>query len=146
MTHDCDPPEGNYTPDTPGMPADRSQERSRRPRLLSLNDLDGRTNAAKSARALIADLESDLGGSDQLSAAERELVRRSALAGAMLQDMEVKWLSGLGIEVAAYTTLANSQSRMLNMLGLRRRAKDVTPPDLKTYLARNDSEKPVDSV
>jgi hypothetical protein len=112
-------------PDAPDMPVERQAGAPEKVRLLSLSDLDGRTNAAKSARALIADLESDLGGADQLSAAERELVRRSALAGAMLQDMEVKWLTGLGIEVAAYTTLANSQSRMLNMLGLRRRLRDA---------------------
>ena len=107
----------------------------RKVRLLSLSDLDGRTNAAKSARALVTDLESDLGGADRLSAAERELVQRCALASAMLQDMEANWLTGRGLDVAAYTTLANTQSRMLKMLGLSRRPRDVTP-DLGDYMAR----------
>src|SRR5262245_42592385 len=103
-------------------------------RLLSLADMDGRTLAAKNAKALIASLEDDLGGADRLSAAERELVQRAALASAVLQDMEANWLSGRGLDVTAYTTLANTQSRLLKLLGLQRRPKDVTP-DLSKYIA-----------
>jgi hypothetical protein len=40
-------------------------------RLLSLDDLDGRTNAAKSAAALVAGLESDLGGTEAITEALR---------------------------------------------------------------------------
>jgi hypothetical protein len=57
-------------------------------RLLTLADLDGRTNAAKAARALIADLESDLGGADRLSARERAFVVRAAVTGAMVEHLE----------------------------------------------------------
>ncbi len=63
-------------------------------RLMTLGDLDGRTNAAKNARALIADLESDLGGADHLSAGERAVVARAAISTAMIEDLEAKWVAG----------------------------------------------------
>jgi hypothetical protein len=107
-------------------------------RLLTLNDLDGRTKAAMMAKALVADLENDLGGADRLSAAERELVQRAALMAAMLGDAEARWLSGRPVDVAEYTTLANAQSRILKMLGLERRQRDVTP-DLHRYIAGQDA-------
>ena len=50
-------------------------------KLLTLGQLDGRTVAAKSVRALIDAIEDDLGGSDRLSAGEREIVKRAAVAG-----------------------------------------------------------------
>jgi hypothetical protein len=46
-------------------------------RLVSLDNLDGRTAAAKHAKSLIEAFENDLGGKDQLSTAESELVRRA---------------------------------------------------------------------
>src|SRR5690349_691562 len=134
----------NSPSDTPAMPADCSADASRKVRLLSLDDLDGRTAAAKAARTLIADIESDLGGADLLTAAQREVVHRTALSSVMLRDMEATYLSGRGIDVGAYTTLANTQSRMLKLIGLERRARDITP-DLPTYLAMRDSARAVDS-
>jgi hypothetical protein len=110
-------------------------------RLLSLSDLDGRTLAAKHVKGLISSLEDDLGGADRLSAGEREIVQRAALASAMLQDMEATWLTGRGIDVAAYTTLANTQSRLLKLLGLERRPRDVTP-DLDRYIAARAAPLP----
>ena len=103
-------------------------------RLLSLDQLDGRTLAAKNVRTLIDAIESDLGGSDRLTAAEREIVRRAALASAMLENLEAAWLTGGGLDVGAYTALVNVQRRLLTTVGLERRAKDVTP-DLERYIA-----------
>ena len=44
-------------------------------KLATLDQLDGRTIAAKQARALMADIESDLGGRDELSTAEFQLIQ-----------------------------------------------------------------------
>lgn len=117
----------------PQIPAAKAADAGK-VRLQTLADLDGRTAAAKQARAFVAALESDLGGADRLSAAEHELVQRCALASAMLAHMEAAWLTGQGVDVAIYTTLANTQSRILKMLGLERRPRDVTP-DLTAYVA-----------
>ncbi|MFK4507072.1 hypothetical protein LPJ38_26860 [Bradyrhizobium daqingense] len=94
-------------------------------RLLTLGDLDGRTLAARNARALIADLESDLGGSDHLSAGQRTLVMRAAVTGAMVEHLEASWLSGGDYDVLAYTALTKLQLRLLTALGLERRARPL---------------------
>jgi hypothetical protein len=127
--------------DSPEIPADNSPDTGRKVRLLTLGDLDGRTNAAKAARGLIGALQDDLGGADRMNAGEREIVQRAALASAMLQDMEAQWLTGRGLDVAAYTTLSNTQSRLLKLLGLQRRPRDVTP-DLAEYVATHASAVP----
>ncbi|MDI3564951.1 hypothetical protein [Bradyrhizobium sp. Arg816] len=94
-------------------------------RLLTLGDLDGRTLAAKAARALIADLENDLGSSDCLSAGQRALVMRAAVTGAMVEHLEATWLSGGDYDVMAYTALTKLQLRLLTALGLERRAREI---------------------
>jgi hypothetical protein len=65
-------------------PESRSKPRRRRkvtkPQLLTRDQLDGRTNAAKFFDQLVADIEADLGGREHLSTIERALVE--AFAGA----------------------------------------------------------------
>lgn len=97
-------------------------------RLRTLSDLDGRTRAARLAQTLVENLERDLGG--DLSAAKRELVKRSALIGAVCEDAEARWLEGAPVDVATYAALADRQRRILQALGLNRVAKDVTPHDV----------------
>jgi len=111
-------------------------------RLMTLGDLDGRTLAAKAAKALVADLENDLGGTDRLSAGERALVVRAAVSTAMIEHIEATWLSGGELDVAAYTALVNVQRRLLTTVGLQRRPRDVTP-DLADYVAAKAPPPPV---
>jgi hypothetical protein len=106
--------------------------------LLSLDQLDGRTQAAKLARQLISALEDDLGGADRLTTSEREIVRRAALISAMAEHLEAQWLLGKGLDVGAYTALVNVQRRLLTTVGLERRARDVTP-DLSRYIEQSAS-------
>lgn len=96
----------------------------RSPSLKTLDDLDGRTRAAKLAHRLVTDLESDLGG--DLSTAQRELVKRAALLGAIVEDYEVRWLEHKGADLSLYGTLVDRQRRILETLGLGRVARDVT--------------------
>lgn len=116
--------------DIASLPGDTEGNRTPA-RLRTLDDLDGRTRAAKLARDLVAALEADLGG--DLSAAQRELVTRAALLGAITQDAEANWLSRNPVDLALYGTLADRQRRILEALGLKRVARDVTP-DVDSYL------------
>jgi hypothetical protein len=43
--------------------------------------------------------ETDLGGAEALSAAERQLIRRSAVLGAIIESSEVRWQLGENVEV-----------------------------------------------
>lgn len=95
-------------------------------KLLSLSDLDGRSAAAQQARQLVLALESDLGGHDALSVGQHELIKRVALCGALLEDVECRWLQGEKIDVGSYATLANAQRRLLTTIGIAREPRDVT--------------------
>ena len=116
-----------------GSVAKRNGHDSRRSvRLRTLDDLDGRTRAAKLAQRLVAGLEADLGGGDALSVGTRELIKRAALLGAIVEDCEVRWLERKPVDLAEYLAAVNSQRRVLATIGLDRRPRDITPDPL-TY-------------
>jgi hypothetical protein len=94
-------------------------------RLRSLDQLDGRTQAARVARTIVASLSADL-GSDP-STAERLLAERAALSSVILQDLEASWLAGKTVNLSEYATLLNALSRTCARLGLKRVPRDVTP-------------------
>lgn len=108
-------------------------------RMLTLSDIDRRTSAYKNTRQLIAAIEDDLGGCDTLSTAERQMVQRAGVLGAILEDLETRWIAGGDMDPATYTTVINAQRRMFEILGTKRRVKDVTP-DLRDYLATKAQE------
>jgi hypothetical protein len=107
-------------------------------RLGSIDELDGRTAAAKKAQALVAGLVADLGADP--STGQRQLVTRAALLAAIIEDMEARWIGGEQIDFSEYTLLVNAQRRLLATVGLERRARDVTPPTIEEY-ARHVRER-----
>jgi hypothetical protein len=117
-----------------------TQRSAQKQRPLTLADLDGRTNAAKIARQMIADLVSDLGGADALSTAQRTLAQRAAVTAAMLENMETGWLSGQGLDASAYVALTNSLHKLLTSLGLKRQMREVET--LEGYLAAKAAPSP----
>ena len=102
-------------------------------RLLTLADLDGRTRAAQTVSKTMSAIATDLGGSEHLSTGEHQIIKRAALTGAMLEDMAARWLMGEAVDPALYATLSNAERRLLETVGLKRRARDVTPT-LREYL------------
>jgi hypothetical protein len=67
-------------------------------------------------------LEVDLGGAEQLTTAQQQLIQRAALLGTPSEDFEVRFALGEPIELADYLTTVNVQRRVLATLGLERRA------------------------
>ena len=112
-------------------------------RLLTLADLDGRTRAAQAVSKTMSAIASDLGGNEHLSTGEQQIIKRVALTGAMLEDMAARWLLGEPVDPALYATLSNAERRLLETVGLKRRARDVTP-SLSQYLA-SKAAKPAES-
>jgi hypothetical protein len=108
-------------------------------RLLTLDNMDHRTHAARLAHALIEEIETDLGGSENLSTGMRQIVKRAAVLGAYVENAEVRWLSGLEIDTAEYLMAVNVQRRLLVTLGLDRRSKLITPT-LRDYLSDQASK------
>jgi hypothetical protein len=132
------------TADAVAMDAGSKPEGGAKQKLLTLGDLDGRTRAVQMVRATITALEADLGGADHLTTGESQIVKRAALTGAMLEDLAVRWLSGEPVDPALYATLSNSERRLLETVGLKRRQRDVTPraQDYLANLAKRASSLP----
>jgi hypothetical protein len=115
------------------LPADAPQMQGGngdgRVRLLSLHSIDRRCAAYRRVASLIAALEEDAGGHDQLSTGQRALIQRIAITAALAEDQEARWLSGEQIDPMTYCALGNALRRLLGVVGLRRCPKDVTPDD-----------------
>lgn len=110
--------------------APRLQKRRRtKIALPTTQTLDLRTRAGRLYVATRDAIISDLGGRDELSRAELELVDRAAGLATRLGAADAELLDGSEQSLAAseYATLANSLNRILSTLGLRRRPRDVTP-------------------
>jgi hypothetical protein len=81
---------------------------------------------------------SDLGGEANCSHAEQSLVRRAAALTTELERLELKFASSADQadpkDLELYQRGMNTLRRVLESLGLQRRARDVTPT-LSEYLA-----------
>src|SRR5215813_12981437 len=96
-------------------------------RLLTLDALHSQTAAYRETNTLISEVTADLGGSEHLSAAERQMVQHGAVLGAIATDMEVQYLKGRRINLMELCTVLNSQRRCFDAVGYKRRQRDVTP-------------------
>jgi hypothetical protein len=94
---------------------------------MTLEALDRRSVAYRDTVRNIAALTADAGGADQVSAAEQLLIKRAAIMAALLEDVEAKWLRSGKIEARDYSACTNTLRRTLEAIGLKRRARDVTP-------------------
>jgi hypothetical protein len=107
-----------------------------------LANVDGRSLWARRLRDLIELHVSDLGGSDAITAAERSIIRRASTLTVELERLETRFaLAGEASadELDLYSRTAGNLRRLLESVGLQRRAKDVTP-DLHDYVAAQTVE------
>ena len=102
--------------------------------------VDRRSGWARRLRDISRGYIADLGGVENTSVAERSLIRRIAGVTIQLEVIEARMADEDGQVSQAYTDLYFRGSahlgRLLKMLGLKRRAKDVTPPDGLTERSR----------
>ena len=101
-----------------------------------LPGVDGRGLWARRFRDVLALHLSDLGGELACSEAEKALVRRVACLIVELERLEVRFAEAgeaEGQSLERYQRVANTLRRLLESLGLQRRAKDITPT-LREYL------------
>jgi hypothetical protein len=120
------------------MPADAAEIRvgngAGKIRLLSLHDIDRRTAAYRRTVDLIEAIEGDLGGADQLSTGQRQIVQRLGLLCTLSEHLEAKWLAGEGeFDPALYVTISNALKRLFEIIGIERKPRDVMPT-LQEYL------------
>jgi hypothetical protein len=91
--------------------------------------VDKVSGAGKFFDKLQRDVEKDLGGRDQLSRIERELVAAFSGAATTLRYLTHQILLGETEEVdlTGYATMASTMLRIGSRLGIRRVPKDITP-------------------
>jgi hypothetical protein len=94
----------------------------------------GDTKWSRRFRDVLAEIISDLGGSDGLSEGQRQLARRAATISITCEQLETKAVAGEAIDLDVYGTLTDRLGRTFGRLGLKRIANDVTPT-LDQYLA-----------
>jgi hypothetical protein len=88
---------------------------------------DGRSVTARRFKDLVEFISVDLGGADELSEGEKQLVRRAAALSAELERRESQWARGEAeFDIAAYSTLTNAVRRVFETIGLKRVPRDVT--------------------
>ena len=93
---------------------------------------DGDTRWMRRLRDLIAMHTADLGGPDACSEAEKMLVRRAAMLALQCELLEQSWAehhNGVAPSkrLIEYQRTASALRRILESLGLQRRARDVSP-------------------
>jgi hypothetical protein len=107
-----------------------------------LAGVDGRSPWVRRCKDIIRAHLVDLGGEDNISAAERSIIRRCAVLSVELEHLEGRFAtagSANADDLDLYQRTANSLRRLLEAVGLQRRSRDVTP-SLREYLESQDSE------
>ena len=123
-----------------GAVSTRRRHIATKPQLLHRSRLSQSFGAVKEFNALVASVETDLGGRDQLSAIERALVEAFASSTIVLNNLSTKMLMGEKIDTSEHSAAVGAMVRVATRLGLRRRPKDVSVPSLARYLATKGRE------
>lgn len=121
---------------TPPARSNRSRSRVSNGSAL-LPGVDGRSLWVRRCRDVIEAHISDLGGTENTSEAERSLVRRAAVLTTELERLETRFATAGEAkpdDIDLYSRVASNMRRLLEAVGLRRRARDLTP-SLAEYLA-----------
>src|ERR1700738_1062062 len=105
-----------------------------RTKLFAIEGMDGRLGPARRFRDILEQIEFDVGGIDNLSEGQRQLCRRAATLSFTAEAMEVDAVAGKPFDIALSGRLPDRLGRCLQRLGLKRKARDVTPT-LQSYLA-----------
>jgi hypothetical protein len=97
-----------------------------------LPGIDQRSVWVRRCKELIADFTSDAGGYDNTSAAERNIIRRASVMIVELEQIEVRFATGQARadDLDLYSRVGANMRRLLESVGLRRRARTINEPSL----------------
>jgi hypothetical protein len=114
-----------------------SRRRHRALKLVTRDQLDGRTSAARKFDAVAHAIAEDLGGESRLSAIQKHLVEAFAGVAVHLSDLHARMLLGEPINVCEHATAVSTMVRIAQRVGIRRLPRDVTPDPL-AYARENE--------
>jgi hypothetical protein len=93
---------------------------------LTLDGLDQRQRPFRRYRAISGAILSDLGGEDQTSEVQRQLVSRFAMLALTLEGMEAGAIEGSALDLDLFARGAGHLRRIGEALGMKRVPRDVT--------------------
>jgi len=123
-------------PDGPVIPTGSGRGKVR---LLTRQNLDGRTKARKQFDAIADGIADDLKGSGELSTIQLHLIETFAGCAIIINAINARLLSGEAIDVTEHSQAASTLVRLASRLGLHRRMRDVT--DLTDHIAKLEAKK-----
>lgn len=100
---------------------------------LFLDDVDGRQLIARRYRDLTGLLLSDMGGADAVSEGELILVKRIATLVLHCESIEAAMANGRKVNFDTYLPAVNTLRRLLETVGLKRKAKVINGSPLDAY-------------
>lgn len=124
--------------------ADRLRARTRPGQLLP--GIDGRSAWTRRCKDLISAHITDLGGITNCSTAERSIIRRASVLTVELERMEHQFAldeQASPADLETYQRCANSLRRLLEAVGLQRRARDardLTLLEIEAEYAQRNAE------
>jgi hypothetical protein len=99
-----------------------------------LSGIDGRSAWVRRCKDLLKEHTSDMGGVAALSAGERSILRRIAVITTEMEYLETRFALAEDAfkpdDLSMYLSCSNNLRRLLEAIGLQRRARDVTPDPL----------------
>jgi hypothetical protein len=107
-------------------------------RLLTRQNLDGRTKASKQFDAIAQGIADDIKGSGELSTIQLHLVEAFAGCAIIINAINAQLLSGGAIDVTEHSQAASTLVRLASRLGLHRRMRDAN--DLTEHIARLEAD------
>lgn len=126
-------------------PSKETRQQYARSRITNGSELlpgiDLRSTWARRMRDLIELHVSDLGGAENISEAQRSLLRRISVLEVEAEYLETEFAkrSASGKQYDLYLRVVGVLKRLYELVGIERRARDVTP-NLKDYLAATTGE------
>jgi hypothetical protein len=128
--------------------ADRSATVAKPPRQRSavtngkklFVDGDGNSAWSRRYRDLVSGHVADTGGRDLLSEAQVSLIKRAAAIEVELEQMEGRLSKGESIDLDLFTRSASHLRRILETIGVERRARPVGELDLAGIVVRLDRD------
>lgn len=103
---------------------------------LFVGAVDQRSAEARRFRDVLAEIVSDLGGTEGLSEGQRQLARRAAMMSIQCEVMEGKAIAGEPIDLDAFGQLSDRIGRAFNRLGLKRVAKPLEHDPIHAHFSR----------
>jgi hypothetical protein len=102
------------------IPAGNGKAMKGKVRLLSRQQLDGRTKAAKVFDSIRANIAADLGGHDRLTTVQGQLIEAFAGIAVHVNSLNARLLLGEEVNINAHATACSTLVRIASRIGLGR--------------------------